>query len=165
MFHIDPATEEDIPEILEIEREAFSPPWTHEALSSELCRDDSFFAVARGAADRNQYFVETRNSGGRAPQPVLGFVILRRTADDGELLQIAVEKNARRRKVADALMEAALGFAGGCKRGSVFLEVRKSNVAAARLYEKHGFTPTRCRKDYYSDPIEDAVVMIREFVL
>ena len=135
------ANEEDIGRILEIEAEAISPPWTHGALLGEIYRDDSFFAVASedGVCQ--------------------GFIILRCMADEGELLQIAVDKTARRRGIADLLTKAALRFADESTLKAVFLEVRKSNYAAIALYNKHGFCPVRVRKDYYCEPIEDAVVM------
>jgi len=145
MIRIAAATEENVLKILEIEREAISPPWSHGALLDEISRDDSFFAVAVG--DSSQ---------------LLGFIILRRMADEGELLQIAVEKDARRRGVADMLMEAAIGFAAENKLNAVHLEVRKSNEAAIALYKKHGFSSVRHRRDYFDSPVEDAVVMSRE---
>ena len=132
--------------------EAISPPWTHGALLAEIYREDSFFAVAR--------------CGSRFDEPGLpaldlqGFVIVRRTGDDGELLQIAVDKRVWRQGVADMLMLEAIGFAKNSSLNSVFLEVRKSNEAAVSLYKKHGYKPVRTRKDYYSSPVEDAVVMV-----
>ena len=148
------AAEEDIPGVWEIEREAISPSWSHDALLDETYRDDTFFAVATiEFGIRNSEF---GNNGG-----VLGFVILRRMADEGELLQIAVRKDARRRHVADMLMSAALDYAADQMLSSVFLEVRKSNEAAMALYKKHGFVFMRTRHDYYADPIEDAIVLVR----
>ena len=144
MIVIKTATEADIPRILEIELEAISPPWSHGTLLSEIYREDSFFAVARLDMDTG---------------PLSGFVILRRMGDEGELLQIAVDKAARRGGAADLLMTAALRFIKDASMGSIFLEVRKSNEAAISLYKKHGFKTVRSRKDYYSDPIEDAIVM------
>ena len=94
-----------------------------------------------------------------SPRAVKGFVVLRRMGDEGELLQVAVDRGARRGGVADALMASALRFAESHALGSVFLEVRKGNEAALALYKKHGFEPVRTRKGYYSDPTEDAVVM------
>ena len=145
MISIFAATEQDIPKILEIEREAISPPWSHGALLDEISRDDSFFAVAVGESSQ-----------------LLGFIILRRMGDEGELLQIAVEKDARRRGVADMLVEAAIGFAAENKLNAVHLEARKSNEAAIALYKKQGFSSVRHRKDYFDSPVEDAVVMSRE---
>jgi len=137
------ATEDDMSRILEIEQESISPPWTHGALLSEIFKDDSFFAAA----------VED----GKA----LGFVILRHLQDEGEILQIAVDKAARQRGIADLLMTAAFEYVKENSLKSVFLEVRKSNKAAICLYEKHGFKSLRQRKDYYSSPTEDAIVMVR----
>ena len=141
------ATEDDMPRILEIEREAISPPWTHGGLLSEIYNEDSFFAV---------WDAQTAT----APQ-ILGFVILRRAADEGELFQIAVEAAHRRSGVADALMEAALDWARGCGISKTFLEVRKSNAAAISLYAKHGFKEMSLRKEYYDEPVEDAVIFVR----
>ena len=155
------AEDDDIPQILEIESEAISPPWTHGALLDELCIEDSLFAVARGVAaipqsvaDNGKWRVEEREYG-----DIQGFLILRCMGDDGELLQVAVDKALRRTGIADALMETAIGFAEGNKLKSVYLEVRESNEAAIMLYQKHGFKPISFRREYFSDPIEDAIVM------
>ena len=142
-----PAVVEDIPQILEIEREAIAPPWSHKALLSEIIRDDSFFTVAWGEVEYNY--------------KLLGFIILRRMGDDVELLQIAVDRAARRCGIADLLMRAALQFAGENALNPVFLEVRKSNDAAIMLYKKHGFKSVSIRNNYYNSPVEDAVVMAR----
>ena len=146
MIVIEAAAESDLPRIMEIEQETIAPPWTHGALLGEIYREDSFFAVAR---------LEPRSP------PLLGFVILRRMGDEGELLQIAVDKASRRLGVADSLMAAALEFSQETSMGTIFLEVRKTNETAVGLYKKHGFKSVRTRKDYYSDPVEDAVVMKR----
>jgi len=135
------AVEDDIPWIIEVEREAISPPWTHGALLGEIYRDDSYFAVASGNGEK------------------LGFIIMRCMLDCGELLQIAVDKAKRRRGVADLLMCFVLNHARQNSLSSVFLEVRKSNAAAISLYKKHGYSLVRSRKDYYTDPVEDALVM------
>ena len=185
MISIAAATDKDIPRLLEIERDAISPPWTHGALLSELYRGDSFFAVAVGECGmRNAECGITRESAASAANAelktsefvidnegtydgnssqLLGFVILRRMGDEGELLQIAVDSAARRRGVADALLEAALGFSLEHALKSVFLEVRLGNEAAIALYTKHCFQTVRRRKDYYTNPAEDAVVMVKEF--
>jgi len=148
VYNIRLVTEDDIPRILEIENEAFSPPWTHGSLLGEIYRDDSFFAVVDDSEHR------VPNSGF-----ISGFVILRRMGDDGELLQIAVEKSARRSGIAGMLLETALLHARENGLKSVFLEVRRGNDAAVSLYKKHGFKTVRRRKGYYSDPVEDAFVM------
>jgi len=144
MIKITSAMEEGIPRILEIEQASISPPWTHGALLSEIYRDDSFFALA----------VED--------DIIVGFCILRRMADEGELLQIAVDALARRRGVGDLLMKAELDYAREIPLRAVYLEVRAGNEAAIALYKKHGFVAAGRRKDYYTQPVEDAVIMARE---
>ena len=146
MVDIIPATENDIQRILEIEQEAISPPWTHGALLGEMYKQDSYFVVA----------VDERLS-----PAVVGFAILRCVGDDGELLQIAVDKAQKRGGVGDLLIMAALEYARENALNSVFLEVRRGNTAAVGLYKKHGFSSVRIRKDYYSDPVEDASVMVK----
>jgi len=146
MVSIIPATENDIQRILEIEQEAISPPWTHGALLSEMYKKDSYFIVA----------VDERLS-----PAIVGFAILRCVGDDGELLQIAVDKAQRRGGVGDLLMIAALEYTRENALGSIYLEVRRGNTAAVGLYKKHGFNSVRIRKDYYSDPVEDASVMVK----
>ena len=94
------------------------------------------------------------------PSPcVLGFAIFRRVGDDGELLQIAVDKVARGSGISDLLMTDVIEYAKKESLNSVFLEVRSSNEAAVNLYLKHGFTTIRVRKNYYDDPVEDALIM------
>ena len=137
------AVESDIEQILVISQDSISPPWTHGFLLKELYRDDSFFIVAEHDLDNN----------------IAGFSILQKFDDDGCLLQIAVEKSFRRAGIGDLLMESILSIAKNNKLKSVFLEVRKNNIAAICLYKKHGFKYIRTRKDYYTDPVEDALVM------
>ena len=149
MIKIRAASEADIPRILEIEHEAISPPWTHGALLSEIYNDDSFFALAYENDDAGD---------------VLGFIILRCPDAPAQLLQIAVGAHSRRRGVADVLMAAALRHAVKKLPVKIFLEVRESNTAAINLYKKHGFVTVAVRKKYYTNPVEDAAVMMRELV-
>ena len=163
MICITAATEDDVPRILEIEHESISPPWTHGALLGEIYREDSFFAVGRFCEEhRGTVLLCSGNTREPSPcAPCVGFIILRRIADEGELFQIAVDKSARRGGVADMLMNAALDYASDNRLLSVYLEVRRSNDAAICLYKKHGFESVRQRKGYYNSPVEDAVVMMK----
>ena len=138
------AVKEDLLQIFDIEREAISPPWSHDALVDELSREDSFFVVAIG------------DDGS-----IAGFAIMRKVGDDGELLQIAVNASMRGCGIGDLLMTAVIEYAKERSFLSVFLEVRISNIAATRLYEKYGFEAARVRKDYYDSPFEDALVMVK----
>ena len=69
---------------------------------------------------------------------------------------------ARRQGVADALLSTLTGF-GRDRLAALMLEVRASNAPAIALYEKHGFAAVGRRKNYYSAPREDAILMTLEF--
>jgi len=89
----------------------------------------------------------------------LGFLLAWHVADEFELLDLATEPTERRRGVASALL-AELTHAGERERGvALMLEVRSGNLAARALYEKHGFRIVYERKNYYRDPVENAVCM------
>src|ERR1700704_581938 len=99
-----------------------------------------------------------------ASAQVIGFLAARQTADEAEVLNIAVHKDFRRQGAASALLVAALDKFQRSGVVSVFLELRASNLAANALYERHGFASTGSRKAYYRDPPEDAVCMRKKFV-
>lgn len=144
MIDIVPALEQHLPTMCHIENECISPPWSEGALLNELGRADGLAAVAVDSGT------------------VAGFVLLRRAADEAELYQIAVAEPYRRRGIGDALIKEAVSY---CRQNdvlSIYLEVRKSNRPAIELYKKHGFKSEGRRKNYYSSPVEDAVVMALE---
>lgn len=90
---------------------------------------------------------------------MIGYVIARRAADEGEILNLGVATGERGHGVGRALVERALArlAAGGVR--VVFLEVRESNAVARRLYQSLGFTEVARRAGYYRRPVEDAVVL------
>ncbi len=75
--------------------------------------------------------------------------------DEAEILALTVAPEHRRCGVGGALLQT---FLEG-RRGRVFLEVRPSNAAARRLYQRFGFTPTGRRASYYQSPSEDAILL------
>jgi ribosomal-protein-alanine N-acetyltransferase len=77
------------------------------------------------------------------------------TADEAEIVDLTVEPAHHRKGVASALLRA---FLAG-RQGRVFLEVRPSNSAARRLYERFGFREVGRRPAYYRSPLEDAIIM------
>ena len=164
MIKVRLATQEDLPRIFEIEQEAMSPPWSYEAFEEELGRNDSFFIVAiSSTTEPSPCVVATNNT--TEPSPCVpracGYAIMRQVGDDGELLKIVVEKTSRGNGIGDLLMETVLDHTEEKGFKAVFLEVRIGNIAATRLYEKHGFKSVRIRKDYYNAPFEDALIMLR----
>src|SRR5579862_2425184 len=87
---------------------------------------------------------------------VAGFLVRREVAPgESEILNLAVDPAERRTGIARRLVTDALARV----KGTWFLEVRASNVAAIRLYESIGFTRSGDRKNYYYEPAEDGIVM------
>jgi ribosomal-protein-alanine N-acetyltransferase len=91
-----------------------------------------------------------------------GFFVARVMANDAEILNLAVDPANRRAGSASALLHQALEEFRRLRVERVFLEVRESNLAAARFYETHGFARAGQRAGYYRDPDEGAVLMIRK---
>lgn len=130
-------------EVLEIERESFSTPWSEESFLNEM----SGYGCGAYAALMDG--------------EVVGYICTSRVFDEGHILNLAVAPAWRRKEIAKALAKRGLDElkAGGCLR--VYLEVRVSNEAAIALYEGFGFKPAGIRKTYYVLPEEDALVMMK----
>ena len=90
-------------------------------------------------------------------QTLIGFLALQDLAGELEITQLAVKKAYQGHGLANQLM----GFLAD-RPERLFLEVRVSNKVARALYEKHGFQPVGQRKNYYQNPVEDAILMVRE---
>ena len=134
-------TAEDLFAVSEIEKECFSVPWTYEMLQESLENPHYVFLVAEN---------DEGNVAGYAGMTVI--------FDEGDICNIAVLKEERRKGIGDMLLSALLSEA--LKRGvsTARLEVRATNLPAVCLYEKHGFKPLGRRKDYYTFPTEDALI-------
>ena len=136
---------EDIDGVMIVENLSFAVPWTREAFVGEVTRNA--FAT----------YITAKIEG-----KVIGYAGMWKIFDEGHITNIAVHPEYRRNRVGAGLVERLIAVAGetGIKR--MTLEVRASNIAAIRLYEKYGFTAVGIRKEYYSDTREDAVIMWRE---
>ena len=90
---------------------------------------------------------------------VAGFLILSNVAGEAEILEVAVSENMRRRGIASELMEeiSCWCMENGIER--ILLEVRVSNLPARAYYKKYDFAEDGVRKNYYRNPVEDAVLM------
>lgn len=141
---IDVARDDDVAAISEIERAAFSDPWSPRSFRDALEHPAVYFGCAR-------------SDGGE----VQGYVVAWFVADEGEIANLAVAPAAWGGGIGRALLDAALAEA--TRRGieSVYLEVRDSNVRARRLYQSCGFEEVGRRKGYYRRPVEDAIVLRR----
>ena len=148
---IERATAQDLDRILRIEQESFPVPWTRRMFEVELNQNPfGHVYVARPAGGHEQ-------EGG-----FIGYVCFWVVFEEFRLMTLAVEPSARRRGFGRALLRHAmvLGRAQGATRA--LLEVRASNAAALRLYAQEGFQQGAVRMRYYTNPVEDAVLMERE---
>ena len=144
-YKLVPMDNSHVGQIAAIERACFSTPWSEHMLSEELDNLCACFIVAQGEDGT-----------------VLGYAGLHVAADEGYIDNIAVREEYRRQGVGLALLGAFLRF-GREKLAFLTLEVRPSNLPAIRFYEKHGFREAGRRKNYYSAPREDAILMTLEF--
>ena len=133
--------EADLDSVHAIERTCFSTPWSRNTFANLLKRPDAELWVAE-AEDR-----------------VLGYAVVWYMADEAELGNLAVEPDSRRRGLGRRLLERAIQAARRREAKRIFLEVRASNEAAQRLYERRGFRAMGLRRRYYRSPVEDARVM------
>lgn len=89
---------------------------------------------------------------------IAGFIVVKNNMDHADIMQIVINKNDQGKKLGTALLDLTLLELKKIGINTVFLEARKSNIAAMRLYEKAGFQRAGIRKKYYADK-EDAVIM------
>ena len=90
---------------------------------------------------------------------IAGFLILSTVLDEAEIIEVAVSENLRKKGIASELMREIFDW---CQKNGIiriFLEVRESNLPARECYKKFGFSEDGQRKNYYRDPVEDAVLM------
>jgi ribosomal-protein-alanine N-acetyltransferase len=95
-----------------------------------------------------------------ASKEIAGFLVARRIANDLEILNFAVRFELRRCGVGALLLGAALEWGKSFRAETAILEVRESNLAALRFYERHGFQVMGRRPRYYTAPVEDALLLI-----
>lgn len=140
-YRIRSAAPADAAPLAQIERRCFSDPWSETSFREALESPWAFGLVAHT---------------GRG---ITGYLIGREVAGTGEVLNLAVAPDYRRRGVARALLRAGLGFLRKRRVEEVFLEVRESNQSAQALYISTGFRPVGQRTAYYRNPKEDALVL------
>jgi [ribosomal protein S18]-alanine N-acetyltransferase len=90
---------------------------------------------------------------------VAGFLVARRIGTDLEILNFAVRPSERRHGIGGSLLEAAISWAKTYNAEKALLEVRASNLAALRFYERHNFEVAGRRPRYYTAPVEDALLL------
>ena len=93
---------------------------------------------------------------------LVGYLIISRYVDAWHVMNVAVDPDRRRRGIATQLLEHFFELTLGDERRGYTLEVRISNDAAIRLYERLGFEPRGLRRGYYTDNREDALIMWKD---
>ena len=90
---------------------------------------------------------------------LLGFLVGRQVVAEMEILNFAVRADARRKGIGDKLLQSALAWAASFSAEQVILEVRSANETALRFYERHKFQIVGRRRNYYSSPDDDALLL------
>lgn len=175
-------TSEDVNQVIEIEREAFSPMWVATPFKRELNNRYACYLVAcyeEGSSEAS----EDASGSGSGPRPwrslknkvrklagaspedespsplVAGYVSVWYQGEEAHITEIAVRERLRGRGIGELLLIGSLRAALEYGSKVMTLEARVSNFVAQRLYEKYGFRSVGVRRAYYSDNREDAVIM------
>ena len=95
---------------------------------------------------------------------VIGYVIFNQILDEAEIYKIVVLKEFRKKQIAFKIIEFLLNELKKNNVKKIFLEVRKNNIPAINLYKKYGFINIREIVDYYNNPKENGIMMLKEVV-
>jgi ribosomal-protein-alanine N-acetyltransferase len=135
---------QDLPAIERIERRSYPTPWSRTMFAGELGKPTS---RCYGAFDDDT---------------LRAYLIVARYVDAWHIMNVAVDPDARRRGVAQAMLEHLFEDTNDDGTRGYTLEVRVSNAEAIRLYERLGFVSTGIRRGYYTDNREDALIMWKD---
>lgn len=143
---IEKMSEDDVDEVFRLSRESTLAYWSKPDYRLELLRGDAVCLIAKAVPDKTA-----------------GFVIMRliRQESYGEIYNIAVAEKYRRFGIAGKLLDECIKACRVNNLSNILLEVRESNAAALSLYLKYGFTEIGRRRNFYTNPQEDAVSMSR----
>lgn len=136
-------TEHDLDEVMAIEKQAFTLPWSKQSYMGELKNSFATYLVADRAGQ------------------LAGYVGIWVVFDEAHITNVAVDPQWRGQGLGQLLMEEAEKVARQKKALRILLEVRPSNYTALVMYQGLGYTETGIRKEYYSDNGEDAIIMTK----
>lgn len=138
-------TMEDVPKVHQIEQACFAIPWSQKSFEKEMNQNPcARYLVAETGEDIIAY--------------AGAWLILQ----EGHITNIAVLPQYRKMGIGQKVTQALLQYAANLGVQYVTLEVRRSNIAAQKLYEKLGFIKVGERKKYYEDNQEDAFIMVND---
>jgi ribosomal-protein-alanine N-acetyltransferase len=145
-------TEHDLLEVVELEEASGLSRWGWDAYHAELGQESGvlMFVATRMRSDSTA-------TGAR----LCGFIASRLVGDELHVNNVAIRDEFRRLGIGATLLERVLMEARGAGANTAFLELRTSNEAARALYTRCGFAVAGQRRNYYTDPLEDALLMRR----
>ena len=145
---LEPAEQEDLDVLVALERACFSHPWTPHN-----------FTDAMADPPRSRVVVLRTPPSGEADRGIAAYCVYQVVAGEVHVHNLAVRPGFRRAGLGRVLMRLVLEVAARMGARVALLEVRRSNEAARRLYESLGFGVRTIRRNYYSRPPEDALLM------
>lgn len=134
-------TVDDLNQVAAIEQSIFSEPWSRQDFLQSLQDENNLYLVAKQQGE------------------VIGYCGYWGVAGDGYIYNVAVKPEHRRQQVGLLMLKELIKLGKEMGITAFSLEVRVTNLAAITLYERLGFTSAGIRKDFYSKPNEDAVIM------
>lgn len=143
MMEIRKIEKAELPQIAILETKIFPDSWSEKALEETLEQSNAFIL---GALEREK---------------LIAYLIVYHVLDEGEIVRIAVEESRRRTGVAGHLLLALENICEDKGIVNLFLEVREHNETAVAFYKDKGFVETGIRKNFYTNPIEDGILMCR----
>jgi ribosomal-protein-alanine N-acetyltransferase len=138
--------DQDLDGVLSVESESFTNPWTRDMYAWEL----------QNRAVCHILVVRTTE------RPVVGFCAFWLVIDEIHINNVAILPNLRGQGIGTSLMTRVFAEARRLGARRATLEVRASNAGARRLYERLGFYAAGTRRDYYTNPVEDALILWRD---
>ena len=158
---------EDIAQVVEIENDCFSLPWSEKSFIDSIVREDTLFLVCTESSSvvehkglKEDAAVERESWDQREHvTQIAGYIGMYISYGEGNITNVAVSQECRKRGYGEALVLASKEKAKEKQVEKIFLEVRVSNTPAISLYEKMGFEKIGMRKNFYDYPKEDAYIM------
>ena len=147
----------DIPQVVEIETQCFSLPWSEKSFQDSLERADTLFLVCEEQKDTD-VTAEYKSE-------ITGYIGVYISFDEANITNVAVSSKQRKKGYGEALVSIAKERAKNRQAEKMFLEVRVSNTPAISLYQKMGFQNLGVRKNFYDNPKEDAYIMSCDLLL
>ncbi len=155
--------EEDIPQVVEIEKIAFSRPWTKSIFKAVLLLPYAAYYVAVEDGETGAGADDTVLTGAESaefvPGKIVGICGVKKIFEEGDISNVAVHPSYRGRGISRKMLEVLMREAREDGVQAFTLEVRAGNEIAVNLYESLGFRTEGIRPRFYDDPVEDGLIM------